>query len=105
MYDSTKNEDGTYSTLAFIKRGIGLCSPATLRKSISKFKLRGGTLPCSLIVFIDYYICLLKYGAIIPDYFEYQFWRMSAYERKKYITMAGNKKIKMAFNHEPKGIF
>lgn len=105
MYQSTKKDNGTYSKLAFLIRGVELCSPSMLNRYISDFRACGRSLPNKVSVFIEYYLSLIILGAIIPDYFEYQFWEKSFFERRNYITMARNKKIKKKFNDEPIGVF
>ena len=104
MYDSKKKEDGTYSLKNYISRGLELVEPKILNNYINKY-LPGTGFLRKTSLFFDYYFCLARYGAIVPDYFEYQFWKKRACERKKYITMKMNKQIKKAFNHEKTGVF
>ncbi len=104
MYDSKKKDDGTYSLKNYISRGLELVEPKILNNYINKY-LPGTGFFRKTSLFFDYYFCLARYGAIVPDYFEYQFWKKRACERKKYITMKMNKQIKKAFNHEKTGVF
>lgn len=51
-----------------------------------------------LWMLFDYYWSLIRHGAIVADYFEYEFWRKSNYERKEYVTMLDAKRITKYFN-------
>ena len=104
MYNSTKKEDGTYTKLAFIKRGWELVNPRYFYKYGNDYLHNYSFLKKTSMLF-DYYWCLLKYGAIIPDYFEYKFYEKKDCLRSQYLTMKDNKVIKKLFNNEPRGIF
>lgn len=104
MYKSTKNEDGTYSKLAFIRRGKRLTSIALFKKKCHIFYPEAGI--CKrFVLLLDFYLCLFRYGAVVNDYFEYRFWEKKHILRKKYVTMKMNIKVKRFFNHEPEGVF
>ncbi len=105
MYNSTKKEDGTYSKLGFLKRAFDLCNPKCFIRTFFDYR-KNKSIPGNCIRHLfSYYVSLVKYGAIVPDYFEYEFWKKSASEKNTYITMSRNKKIKKECNHEPLGIF
>lgn len=104
MYNSLKKEDGTYSAGGFLRQGWSLVNPAYLAKFIKRCRPRASLFE-KMGMMVDYYCCLVRYGAIVDDYFAYEFWKKRACVRKEYITMLMNKKIKRVFNHEPLGIF
>lgn len=54
---------------------------------------------------LDYYGSLLRYGAIVSDYFEYQFWKKTHIERSEYVTMLFSRKIQKLFNKGDKTVF
>lgn len=54
---------------------------------------------------LDYLLSLIKYGATVTDYFEYQFWKKKSGERAKYITMLYSRKIQKFFNKGDKTVF
>ncbi len=58
-------------------------------------RIGGGVKGCSLV---DYYLCLMRYGAIVADYFEYEFWKKSSTVKKEYVTMLDAKRITRHFN-------
>ena len=104
MLRSTRENHGNYTLKTYIQRGLELCSPKLF------FEYRDDYLPDwktfrSLLLMLDYYCCLLRYGTIICDFFEYQFWRKSAYERGKYISMFYSRKIQKAFNKGDKEVY
>lgn len=104
MYKSLKKEDGTYSCFGFLRQGWSLANPARFLSALHR-RLPETSLLQSMGLLLDYYACLFRYGAIVADYFEYEFWKKRACVRKEYITMMMNKKIKRVFNHEPTGVF
>ncbi len=104
MYNSTKKEDGTYTKLAFIKRAWELVNPRYFYKYSREYFTQYGFFK-KLGFLMDYYWCLIKFGAIIPDYFEYKFYEKKDVLRSQYLTMKDNKAIKKLFNREPRGIF
>lgn len=54
---------------------------------------------------LDYYGSLLRYGAIVSDYFGYQFWKKTHIERSEYVTMLFSRKIQKLFNKGDKTVF
>lgn len=54
---------------------------------------------------LDYYSSLIRYGATVCDYFEYQFWKKRNVERAEYVTMLFSMKIQKMFNHGDKEVF
>ena len=104
MYRSTKENHGNYNLFAYLQRGIELCSI----KEFNRFKRRyrpNLSLIGSCAMLVDYYISLVRYGATVCDYFEYQFWRKKHCERKEYITMLFSRTIQKRYNHGDKEIF
>lgn len=98
IYKSLKNVDGSYSHLDFIRRGLQLVGLREFNKFYKKYHNsinREGKLP----ILVDYYFCLLRYGATVCDYFEYRFWEKKNCLRKSYITMWMSRKIQKTFNH------
>lgn len=104
MYNSTKKEDGTYTRIAFLKRGWELVNPRYFYKYCAEQLPECGMFRKAGLL-LDYYWCLIRFGAIVPDYFEYKFYEKKDCLRSQYLTMKDNKAIKKAFNKEPKGIF
>ena len=104
MYKSIKKEDGTYSRLAFMRRGLQLVS---LRYFLERLDLYvpNANVFCKLKLVVDFYLSVVRYGVIVNDYFEYRFWEKKHILRKEYVTMRMNIRIKRLFNHEPEGIF
>ena len=98
IYKSLKNVDGSYSHLDFIRRGLQLVGLREFNKFYKNYHNsinREGKLP----ILVDYYFCLLRYGATVCDYFEYRFWEKKNCLRKSYITMWMSRKIQKTFNH------
>lgn len=54
---------------------------------------------------LDYYTALLRYGATVSDYFEYQFWKKNNTARAEYVTMLFSRKIQKKFNKGDKTAF
>lgn len=104
MYKSTKENHGKYTMVTYLQRAFGLCSPKEFLKfrkrylpDLSAFK--------SFMMMLDYYTSLIRYGAIVSDYFEYQFWKKSNTERAEYVTMFFSRKIQKKFNHGDMEVF
>ena len=104
MYKSTKKEDGTYSRFAFLKRGYELVSLPYFLSKLNKYIPNCGII-YKIRLCVDFYWCLIRYGAVANDYFEYRFWEKTHILRKEYITMKMNIRIKRMFNREKSGIF
>lgn len=104
MYRSTKENKGNYTIATFIQRGLELTSI----KEFNRFKIN--YLPHisrikSFMMLLDYYTALIRYGAVVPDYFEYQFWKKKNVERAEYVTMFFSRKIQKIFNKGDKTVF
>lgn len=97
MYRSIKRDDGTYSKSGYIKRALELIGPSELKKYFNQVLPDSGAVS-RIGMSLDYYGCLVKYGATVADYFEYEFWKKRAVERKKYITKKYSQKIQKTFN-------
>lgn len=91
MYKSLKKDDGSYSNFNFIRRGFQLVNPSLLLEHMSK--CNGG-----VMMFFDYYYSLLRYGATVDDYFEYEFYKKTYCVRKEYITMLESRRIQKKMN-------
>lgn len=59
----------------------------------------------SFVMLIDYYKSLIRHGATVSDYFEYQFWKKKNVERSEYVTMLFSRKIQNLFNKGDKTVF
>ena len=97
MFASTRENHGKYTLMSYIKRGWELCSP----KSFISFRKGYDFIESAPGVFrmlLDYYVCLVRYGATASDYFEYEFWKKRHCERKTYVTMLYSRKIQSIFN-------
>lgn len=104
MYRSTKENKGNYTIKTYIQRGLELTS----LKEFNKFRRR--YLPdqswCkNFCMLLDYYSSLVRYGATVSDYFEYQFWKKKNVERAEYVTMLLSRKIQKKFNKGDKTVF
>ena len=97
MYRSLKKEDGTYSFVGYIHRAIQLTGAAELKKYFATTLPDAGPLK-RVLLSIDYYGCLIRYGAAVCDYFEYEFWKKKGCVRKQYITKVYSRKIQKKFN-------
>ncbi len=98
MYESNSENKGQYSALSFIKRGLQLVSPIEFFK-FSRIYNPGATWLQRLYMMLDFYLCVLRYGTIVSDYFEYEFWKKKACVRKTYITMFHSIRMQRFFNH------
>lgn len=58
-----------------------------------------------MTMLIDYYGALIRHGATVSDYFEYQFWKKKNVERSEYVTMLFSQKIQKRFNKGDKTVF
>lgn len=97
MLYSTKENHGNYSITSYIKRGVELCSPKELLSYQRDYLPEIGWCR-KMFLYLDYYCCLIKYGATVCDYFEYQFWKKRSCERKEYATKRKAQKIQNFFN-------
>lgn len=97
MYRSLKKDDGSYSASGYVKRAIQLIGPPELKRYFDQVTPDAGILT-RVGRSIDYYGCLIKYGATVSDYFEYEFWKKKACVRKQYITKLYSQKIQKRFN-------
>lgn len=75
MYRSSKENKGNYTIATFIKRGLELTSLKEFNRFANSYlpEIGGGIKKLSLL--LDYYSSLVRYGATVCDYFEYQFWK------------------------------
>lgn len=55
-----------------------------------------------LLIFLDFLYALFVHGSTIKDYFVYEFYKKSNFERNEYITEKRLSKIVKYFNREPK---
>lgn len=97
MHDSNKENQGNYTVRTFIKRGLELTSVTYFRRRMKEYLPNASTIK-TLILLIDYYTSLIRYGAVVSDYFEYQFWKKRNVERAEYVTMLFSRKIQKIFN-------
>lgn len=104
MYSSTKENKGNYTIITFIKRGLQLTSVKAFN-SLAKSYLPETWWGKKFLLLIDYYTCLVRYGAVCCDYFEYQFWKKKNVERAEYVTMLFSRKIQKIFNSGDKTVF
>lgn len=104
MYHSTKENKGNYSLVSYIQRGLELTSPKEFN-SFQKRYLPELGLCRKFIMLLDYYTSLIRYGATVSDYFEYQFWKKKNIERAEYVTMLFSRKIQKIFNRGDKTVF
>lgn len=104
MYNSTKTNHGNYSFFSYLQRGLQLCSIREF-KAFRKRYLPDQSCLSNLIMLIDYYVAFFRYGAIVSDYFEYQFWKKKHCERREYVTMFFSRKIQHHYNHGDKEVF
>jgi len=70
-----------------------LCNPKSVKGYIKR-RMPEANFIQKFGIYLDFYWCLMRYGAITNDYFEYEFWKKKGCVRKTYITMLWNKKIK-----------
>ena len=104
MYYSNKENKGNYTVVSYIKRGLELTSI----KEFNKFRKR--YLPNqiwlkNIFLLFDYYSSLIRHGATVCDYFEYQFWKKTNAARSEYVTMLYSRKIQKIFNSGDKTVF
>lgn len=104
MYNSTKENNGNYTISTFIKRGLELTSIKEFNR-FAKSYLPGTNCVKKFFLLLDYYTSLIRYGAIVSDYFEYQFWKKKNVERAEYVTMLFSRKIQKIFNKGDKTVF
>ena len=104
MYRSTKGNKGNYSVISYIQRGLELTSIKEFRLFKNRYLPELGWWR-SFGMQIDYYSSLIRHGATVCDYFEYQFWKKTNIERAEYVTMLFSRKIQKMFNHGDKTIF
>ena len=97
MLNSTKENHGNYTLVTYIKRGLELCSPMEFLSYMKEYLPKRSTLK-TLFLGIDYYWCLIRYGATVCDYFEYQFWKKRSCERAEYATKRKAQNIQNFFN-------
>lgn len=98
MHDSNKENQGNYTFSAFIKRGLELSLVTYFRRSMEKYLPHTSKVK-TLVLLLDYYTSLIRYGAVVSDYFEYQFWKKRNIERAEYVTMLFSRKIQKIFNN------
>lgn len=104
MYRSTKENKGNYTFTEFIKRGMELVSIRQFNRFRKRYLPKQGGVR-NFLMMLDYYGSLLRYGAIVSDYFEYQFWKKTHIERSEYVTMLFSRKIQKLFNKGDKTVF
>ena len=104
MYRSTKDNHGNYSLISYIQRGLELTSIKEFILFRKRYLPTMGSIN-SFFLLLDYYGCLLRYGATVCDYFEYQFWKKRHVERSEYVTMLFSRKIQKKFNRGDKEVF
>lgn len=104
MYKSTKENHGNYNLFTYLQRGVELCSIKEFCRFRRKYRPNLSFIG-SCIMLVDYYICLIRYGATVCDYFEYQFWKKKHCERKEYVTMLFSRAIQKRYNHGDKEVF
>lgn len=98
MYNSTKINHGKYSIVTYLQRAFGLCSPKEFHLFRKQYFPQINCI-LSFLMLLDYYVCLMRYGAIVSDYFEYEFWKKRHCVRKEYVTMLFSRKIQNKYNH------
>lgn len=104
MLRSTRENHGNYTFRTYVQRGLELCSPKLFFEYRDEYLSDWKTFR-SILLMLDYYCCLVRYGTTICDFFEYQFWKKSAYERSKYISMFYSRKIQKVFNTGDKEVY
>lgn len=97
MYRSTKENHGKYNIATYIQRGMELCSPKEFSGFRKRYLPNQGSFK-SFLMLLDYYTALIKHGATVCDFFEYQFWKKSNVERAEYVTMLFSRKIQKRYN-------
>lgn len=97
MHDSSKENQGKYTVSSYIKRGLELTSIKYFRLRMKEY-LPGTSGIKTFILLLDYYTSLIRYGTVVSDYFEYQFWKKRNIERAEYVTMLFSRKIQKIFN-------
>lgn len=97
MYHSLKRTNGTYSLAGYLKRGAKLTGIPELKKYFNRRMPDAGILR-RIGISLDYYGALIRYGATVSDYFEYEFWKKRACFRKEYITKLYHRKIQKRHN-------
>jgi hypothetical protein len=100
MFNSLKKSDGGYTVGAFCRRALSLVGFSELKRYFDDVTPDIGFFT-KIIRSLDYYGCLIRYGATVCDYFEYEFWKKSACARKEYITKLYGIKIQKHFNTGP----
>lgn len=104
MYHSTKENNGNYTITTFIKRGLELTSIKEFNRFRKSYLPQLGGVN-SFLMLLDYYSSLVRFGAVVPDYFEYQFWKKKNVERAEYVTMLFSRKIQKIFNKGDKTVY
>lgn len=104
MYKSTKENHGKYTIFSYVQRGLELCSPKLFREFKKRYLPNTGGVK-SFLMLLDYYSSLIRFGATVTDYFEYQFWKKRNIERAEYVTMLFSRKIQKMYNHGDMEVF
>lgn len=97
--NNLKKSNGGYSKLNYIRRGFQLVNPAHFFGTKKKY-VPGFGFVSSILMAVDYYYCLVRFGAIVDDYFEYEFWKKSDYVRRDYVTMKDAKRFRSILNKQ-----
>lgn len=95
--DDLKDENGQYSRLNFLRRAKTLIGWGWFRM-FQKRELPEIGLVKTAFMYLDYLGCLARYGAAVPDYFEYRFWEKKACIRKTYVTKSVSRAIQKELN-------
>lgn len=98
MYaDDYKDENGQYSTRNYLKRGMQLISFKLFTDLLKRCIPECGSIRAGFL-YLDFLWCLVRYRAIVYDYFYYHFWEKKACLRKTYVTKGYSRYIQRQFN-------
>ena len=98
MYkDDLKDENGQYSRLNFLRRAKTLIGWRWFRMFQMRELPEIGLLK-TFGLYLDYLGCLVRYGAVVPDYFAYRFWEKKSCIRKTYVTKKVSRAIQAELN-------
>ncbi len=84
--------------LGYIKRVLGGASFKKMSEKVDAIHEKTGK--NKLKLFLDMLVCSIKYGAGYNDYIIFEFYNMTAKERKTYLTRLKNKKLVTMLNDE-----
>ena len=98
MYqDDYKDENGQYSAQNYLKRGLQLVS-VRLFRDLLKRCIPNCNPVRAVFLYLDFLWCVVRYKAVVYDYFYYRFWEKKACLRNTYVTKGYSRYLQNQFN-------